>query len=436
MKTRVLVLDQGNGIWGAQRCLLRLAPMLEELGLNLILGGPPDLELADAWRSAGLTHVVVNSPTDRSIRRHGDVGPVSPTRLAREAMQARRHIAEIADTAAVVGADVIWANSHWVHLDAALAGRKSRIPVVLYLHEEAIAGLGVMLRSMAVNRASRAIAVSTAVSSGVVRATDGKVIVVPNGVDADTLNPGFADPEVRASLGAAPGDVLAVALTRLDPVKRIEDVVRAAVCALDAGGGLLPLKLAIVGTTSTYPAYAREATANAERMLGHRVLFAGMRDDVADILRASDILVHAGVIEGMPLGMLEAQACGTPVAAYSAAGVDEAVIDGVSGLLVSPGDVVGLGNALLTLAEAPELRAKMGAAGRLHVLEHHTIKGQAAEVARHLHELGKAKSRNNGPGFRRSDLGRSRNRPMQTGLSLPARPTQIDDRVLSDRAVQ
>ncbi len=118
-----------------------------------------------------------------------------------------------------------------------------------------------------------------------------------------------------------------------------------------------------------------------------RITFCGNRDDMTTLFRASDVVLHAGIVEGMPLGLLEAQSCGKPVVAYGVAGVPEATLDGVTGLLAQPRDVTGLAAALRTLADDHRLRAEMGAAARAHTLAHHRIETQAQANAAILTEM-------------------------------------------------
>ena len=98
----------------------------------------------------------------------------------------------------------------------------------------------------------------------------------------------------------------------------------------------------------------------------------GFREDVDTVLGAADALVVPST-RPEPLGLvaLEAGAAGLPVVASAAGGVAEAVRDGVSGLLVAPGDPAALAAALARLAADPGEAARMGRAGAQVVAAEH-----------------------------------------------------------------
>jgi glycosyltransferase involved in cell wall biosynthesis len=381
---RVLVVDQAVGVWGAQQYLLRLAPLLRESGIELVLAGPRSLELHDVWCDRGFDAIDLDIPVDRSIRSAGRPSLIGVAREARVGLKVARMISN------VVGSedyDAIWANAHWVHADASLAGRLCRTPVVLHLHEEAAPGVGQLLRTAAVGICTNAVAVSQGVAAGLPEFAQRKTEVIPNGVDTQLMSP--APPHhrerlraLRGSLDVGDDDVMVLAATRLDPVKRIEDLI-AVVHALDDPR----TRLVVAGSTSGYPEYADRVRGQAQTLLPGRVNFCGNREDMADMFRASDVVIHAGVVEGMPLGLLEAQSCGKPVVAYDVAGVPEAVIHTSTGFLAASRDVDGLRGALGKLVQAPALRAAMGAAARAHVLSHHRIETQAARNGALLKKL-------------------------------------------------
>ena len=80
--------------------------------------------------------------------------------------------------------------------------------------------------------------------------------------------------------------------------------------------------------------------------------------------RRASIGVLSSESEGMPVSLIEAAACAVPVVATRVGGVEELVENGVTGLLVRPGDAVGLADSLERLLEDPELAARMGLAAR------------------------------------------------------------------------
>jgi glycosyltransferase involved in cell wall biosynthesis len=110
------------------------------------------------------------------------------------------------------------------------------------------------------------------------------------------------------------------------------------------------------------PLRAQVETGIAERGLQGRVVMLGARDDVADLLAASDLLLFTSMSEGMPAVVIEAGMAGVPVAAFAVGGIPEVIEGGVTGVLASPGDVDGLAAEALALLEDPERRAAMGLA--------------------------------------------------------------------------
>jgi glycosyltransferase involved in cell wall biosynthesis len=74
-----------------------------------------------------------------------------------------------------------------------------------------------------------------------------------------------------------------------------------------------------------------------------------------------------GDSEGTPVAVLEAGATGLPVVATRHAGIEDVVIDGETGLLVDEGDVNGMGECMIRLANDPALAARLGKAARERV---------------------------------------------------------------------
>lgn len=100
---------------------------------------------------------------------------------------------------------------------------------------------------------------------------------------------------------------------------------------------------------------------------------------VAELLGESDVFLHASLSEGISNAILEAMASGLPVVVTDAGGTREAVRDGIDGFVVPCRDVEAMAEALVRLGRDPELRRRMGEAGRRRVLEEFTLDRQTRE---------------------------------------------------------
>ena len=95
-----------------------------------------------------------------------------------------------------------------------------------------------------------------------------------------------------------------------------------------------------------------------------------LRDDkLPAVYHCADVFVLPSIQEGQGIVLLEAQACAKPVVAFNIGGVNEAVRNGETGVLVKPGSTDELAEALLKLISDKALQTKMGASGRRFVLE-------------------------------------------------------------------
>ncbi len=112
------------------------------------------------------------------------------------------------------------------------------------------------------------------------------------------------------------------------------------------------------------PLRGQVEAAVARHGTGDRVLLAGVRGDVADVLAASDVVLFASCSEGMPATVIEAGMAGLAVAGYAVAGVAEVVESGVTGLLAQPGDLAGLGDHVIAVLADAGNRQRLSAAAR------------------------------------------------------------------------
>jgi glycosyltransferase involved in cell wall biosynthesis len=172
--------------------------------------------------------------------------------------------------------------------------------------------------------------------------------------------------ETRAALGLGPDDLAVGTVGRLAWQKGIDDLF----AAVRIVHPKLPRARFIVVGGGRDAAAVAEAAAQPE--LGGAVTLLGQRDDVPELLAAMDIVVQSSVREAMAQTTLEAMAVGRAVVSTTTVGADEAIEDGVSGLLVPVGDATALAARILDLAPDPARRAALGEAARARIAEHFT----------------------------------------------------------------
>jgi colanic acid/amylovoran biosynthesis glycosyltransferase len=117
------------------------------------------------------------------------------------------------------------------------------------------------------------------------------------------------------------------------------------------------------------------------------LLGAQPRDRVVAIVEAADVFVQPSIVlrsgktEGIPVALMEALAAERAAVASEVSGIPELVVDGVTGVLVPPGDAAALADAIERLLDDPALRARLGTAGRRKVLEEFDLHRNTALLA-------------------------------------------------------
>ena len=197
---------------------------------------------------------------------------------------------------------------------------------------------------------SQAVAERHAAARAVPRA---RLRVIPNAVDAEQFRPdAVRGRPLREELGAG-SDFVWLAAGRLMWKKDYPTMLRAA-ASLPTG----TLWIAGAGPLEA------ELTALA-RELGARARFLGARDDLASLMNAADGLVLSSVVEGLPMVLLEAAASGLPCVTTDAGGARDAVLDGETGFVTTPGEPQALAAAMRRLMDLPTpARQGMGEAAR------------------------------------------------------------------------
>ncbi len=192
----------------------------------------------------------------------------------------------------------------------------------------------------------------------------GQITVLHNGVEPERFSGRALEEQerqaLRRELGAAPGQLLAGVIGRLDPRKGQELVLRAA-ARLKASHP--QLRFVLVGAPEGD--YDRRLIGLARELeLEGRVLVTGYRPDAVKAYRSLDILLVPSTREAFGLVAAEGMLAGLPVVASRSGALPEFVREGETGLLVEPEDPASLAAAIAALAGDPELRAALGSRAR------------------------------------------------------------------------
>jgi glycosyltransferase involved in cell wall biosynthesis len=192
---------------------------------------------------------------------------------------------------------------------------------------------------------------------------------------------------VRKEMGIPVDANLLTTVAVLRPQKGIQFMIQALPKVLNSFPNTYYL---VVGSGSFQSALIEEVK---QVGINDRVIFAGMRKDVARLLTASDLFVLPTLTEALPTVLAEAMAAKLPIVASEVGGVPEMVSDGENGCLVEPEDVDGLANICSYLLNHPEQCAAMGAEGWKIVDQKFNIERQVDQLSKlyldQLHAYGK-----------------------------------------------
>lgn len=221
-------------------------------------------------------------------------------------------------------------------------------PVVLTLHV-VVGGSGATARGriaptlarLVAGRADAVIAVSDAAADGFPHAR-----VIAPAVD-ELPPPTTGRDDVRQTLGARDDDVIAVVVSRLELQKRLDLFVRAVTAAECTGW--------IVGDGPERAGITAFAAGRSVRLLGYR-------EDVSDVLGASDIFAFPSASESYGIAVAEAIRAGLPVVATRTGAIPEIVRD--AGVLVDVDDEEGFIGAVKRLVATPSERTRLATAAR------------------------------------------------------------------------
>jgi len=359
----VLQLISSSGLYGAERVLLELAQHLKQQGLASHVG---------ALQHQGQSSVAVV----RQARRLGLQTMLFPCRSGFDT-RAMRHIRSY-----VVqhGIDVVHSHGYKSDIFLYLACGATR-PLVSTCHNWLTDSPKLMvyelLDKLVLHRFDQVVGVSPALDAELRAAGIDHRRVIDNGLDLQ--RPTNLDVHaVRRELGLGPGQLMLLAIGRLDRWKAYDRLLQA-VARLGQQATLV-----LVGDGELHQPLqeqARQLGLLSPDGVGQRVVFAGYRTDVGALLLSSDLFVISSRKEGLPMVLLEAMAAGLPIVATRVGAIPQALEE--AGLLVPAEDPTALAGALQQLLDSPTLRTDLGR----RALARHEARFSRHAMGRHYIEL-------------------------------------------------
>lgn len=197
-----------------------------------------------------------------------------------------------------------------------------------------------------------------------------KMMIVRCGIDTERFAPVKPTPRT--------GRVRVLHVGRLSAEKGQSGLISAFSRLREQG---IDAELRIVGTGPIEAALKAQAL----RMgLQDACVFLGRQDEgeIVEELHHADVFAMSSLMEGLPVVLMEAMACGVAVVAPCVAGIPELVVHGETGLLYAPGDWDDLGRQLAVALQDPEQRRRLADSGRQHVLAHFDIETAVLPLVR------------------------------------------------------
>lgn len=198
---------------------------------------------------------------------------------------------------------------------------------------------------------------------------DARIGLIYNGVALKPLAPGLDRAQIRRALGLPQQALVAIVVANLIHYKGHADLLRGLAAVRDR----LPAGFHLLCIGRDEGARAGLEALRAELGLGELVTFMGVRNDVPELLAASDLSILPSHEEGFSNAIIEAMAAGLPMVVTDVGGNGEAVEHEVTGLVVPAKATQAIGEAVARLAESQELRARFGEAGRKRIAERFTF---------------------------------------------------------------
>lgn len=368
MKRNILFISHSPNLAGAEMCLLNLIKRLDKnfySGLVLVPDEGPFSSLVKSygWEVEVFPIIWWVSMSQRKKCHFRQIFMRMSERVSKIVDLIKRH--EIG---------LVYTNTITC-LDGAISARLANIPHIWHIHE--LPSLQNyfkfycpmwMVRKIVYSLSKKIIVPSRIVKKDILYKDDGKIEIIPNGVDPQA----FANIDTRkfkAEIALKKGTRVVCMLGAIYENKKPYNFIEAARIVSEKIDDVIFM---LVGSSERH--YMQTITNKINELgLEKKLLLLGFRSDVSEILNSIDMLVSASSLESFSLVLLEAMASAKPVIATRSGGPEDIVDHDVTGFLVNHDNPLEMANAMFTLLEDKTRAIEMGLNGRKKVYEFFTI---------------------------------------------------------------
>ena len=357
---KILHLISSGGLYGAEKVLLSLGECSQKGGLLTYVGAlrdvrHPHIEVINEAHERGLPTLILESEGRFDIR--------TVFRLKKylvdthiDILHTHNYKSDIVGFLAAKLAGKRWvATNHvWHRTDKKLAVYES-------------------LDAFFLKFADKVIAVSEEIKKDLVNKNlrEQRVKVISNGIEISRFDRSIVPDDYKRSLGLSSEDFVISIIGRLSKEKGHEVFLKA---VKEITPDKEHIKFLIVGDG---PLQDFLSTMIKEFNLSGNVIFTGVRQDMPFIYASTDILVNSSYIEGLPMTILEAMASRVPIIATRVGGVPQVIHHGKNGILLEPGNVQELVEAIKDLMGNPSKRESLAQQAYNDVFAHFSAERMA-----------------------------------------------------------
>lgn len=367
-KITILFVHANNkDIGGADYCLFKLANQLDTNTFRSVVCLSTKTDIIALYDRAGIKTYIIDM---ERIKKNPN-----PLYLLKLAVKFPYTIHILRKIIRHEQADIVHGND-LLDIYGPIAGRLENIPTLQYVRWIIVSPLWLkhLLSLLVLGLNSMVLSVSDSVAKQMLSTKNRihrKVKTCYDWIDMDSVGHCRKGIDLRSEFGISRDKTVVGCIGRLEPWKGQKVFIEAAAEILKRFPQTIFLIVGGDVSGRGKNGYGNHLKALAGQLgIRDKIIFAGHRSDIADVMNSLDIFVHSSVSpDPLPGVVMEAMYCSKPVVAANDGGVPEEVSDGITGFLYKAGDHKQMADKICSLIKNRDLAEKMGAAGKKRVTE-------------------------------------------------------------------